>query len=259
MISNIQHTFIKLSVISETEIFASAKNHEELLKWWKEKKLCHPFNMFVADRTQQPNCAIIRLGLGFINQKKTVSKIFGKTFGESIIELPKSTESYEEKKEIVYKKVYKSSEDVIGKEYKLENVTYRIDSLISNQGSYGDVFKATSTKTNDIVAIKILRHDEDKEVDNFLKIKRIGKHPHIVSYIGSGRILEKTAIIMEYIEGTTLRRSEKELPNFEKQYRSAIEHLIKASVHLLDNHEENILVKESGDIVLIDFGTLGVK
>jgi serine/threonine protein kinase len=89
-------------------------------------------------------------------------------------------------------------------------------------------------------------------------------HPHIVRYLNKGANVEGAYIIMEYIDGRTLKsilqkegtiKSEKISKRIALQLLEALSYLHKHQIYHLDLKPENIMLTHKGDnIKLLDFG-----
>src|ERR1051325_4621465 len=83
---------------------------------------------------------------------------------------------------------------------------YRIVSKLG-EGGMGAVYRATDTKLNRDVAIKVLPPAFAKDADRMARFKREAQvlaslnHPHIAAIYG----IEESAIVMELVEGEDLQ------------------------------------------------------
>ena len=168
-----------------------------------------------------------------------------------------------------------------------DSVRYKIIGRLG-QGAYGSTFMATVQiltsigtvlDTEYVVAVKEIDMPEShghynpqvkcngggKSFDEFKLIRLSGmQHPNIVRYYDmSYRPADNTAFcVMEYINGKTLddyiamnnELSEEEAVRITKQIGEALTYLHSNGILHLDLKPSNIMVKESGDIVVIDFG-----
>ena len=142
--------------------------------------------------------------------------------------------------------------------------------LIEKIGSGGmsDVYKAKCTLLNRNVAIKILK-DEFKNDDEFLKRFNVESqaaaglsHNNIVSVYDVGVQGEIHYIVMEYVEGITLKAYLKEngpLPweqaiDFATQIASAMQHAHRKGIVHRDIKPQNILVTKDNVLKVTDFG-----
>ncbi len=133
------------------------------------------------------------------------------------------------------------------------------------QGGMGVVYKALDEKLGRIIAIKSLPKYEysQKEQERFLREARATamlSNPHIVHIYDIDEI--KNFIVMEYIEGGTLRdllQKEIKLPfkrtrKILKQVINALNAAHKAGIVHRDIKPGNILLKENENVRLTDFG-----
>lgn len=142
--------------------------------------------------------------------------------------------------------------------------------LIEKIGSGGmsEVYKAKCTLLNRNVAIKILK-DEFKNDEEFLKRFNVESqaaaglsHNNIVSVYDVGVQGELHYIVMEYVEGITLKAFLKEngpLPweqaiDFATQIASAMQHAHRKGIVHRDIKPQNILVTKDNVLKVTDFG-----
>ena len=88
-------------------------------------------------------------------------------------------------------------------------------------------------------------------------------HPHIIKYINKGVDKEGAYILMEYVEGKTLRQhlssstvfSKEQIHTMVTQLFETVAYLHKKNIFHLDLKPENIIISDkTGNIKLIDFG-----
>ena len=138
------------------------------------------------------------------------------------------------------------------------------------EGSYGSVFKAREISTGRIVAVKKMLIDDSpsKYKKNIKEINLLKKldHPNIVKYYDFFEEEEYIYIMMEYLEGCTLKQYIKKNETIsEDNARIIIKQLLTALSYLhytcdichRDIKPENIMFKDKNDInslKLLDFG-----
>lgn len=139
--------------------------------------------------------------------------------------------------------------------------------IIGKLGSGGvaTVYKAISKIDGQVVAIKVLHSSDPYLRDKFFKEGAIGqllRHPHIVRIYGYGRSQGIYYIVMEYMDGGTLRdrlRSGCPLP-FDQvvtivgQVCDALQYAHKMGIYHRDIKPENIFFSSDGQVKLGDFG-----
>jgi hypothetical protein len=229
---------------------AVADSRESLMQWWKESKLQAPFDQCVADRLDDtPNRMIVRVRLDCINEGITIQKVFNQACLQCKGIPPKHLKEW----------LLQTPESV----HPIWDKSYKILRLISDTGAYGDVFLAQDLQIQQKVAIKILHTEDDEEHMQLRKLQNLGPHPHIVQYIASAMHMDKRWIVMEYIEGVTYGKYEKNnewTQELEDQYQSALAFMVQAGVNTeRENEQENVLVAMVDGkpcVKLIDFGTL---
>ncbi|KNY28132.1 Stk1 family PASTA domain-containing Ser/Thr kinase [Pseudobacteroides cellulosolvens] len=135
-------------------------------------------------------------------------------------------------------------------------------------GGMALVYKAKCSLLNRFVAVKILRQEFTNDQE-FVKRFRIEaqsaaslSYPNIVSIYDVGQEGNIHYIVMEYIEGVTLKDyiaekgalDWKEAVNIELQICSAIEHAHKKRIVHRDIKPHNILITKDGIVKVTDFG-----
>jgi len=143
---------------------------------------------------------------------------------------------------------------------------YKIESLLSIGGmSY--LYLAKHPTEDQLVVIKVVRSKylKDKVVLtrllNEAKILGVTSHPNIVKLYDLGQWEKGLYVVMEYVQGVSLRQftmrntmTHKRALEIVLQIAYALAHLHGQGVIHRDLKPDNILMTESGDIKLIDFG-----
>lgn len=135
-------------------------------------------------------------------------------------------------------------------------------------GGMAVVYKAKCSLLNRFVAVKILRQDFTND-EEFVKRFRIEaqsaaslSHPNIVSIYDVGHEGEIHYIVMEYVDGTTLKEyitqkgaiGWREALNISIQICSAIEHAHRNNIVHRDIKPHNILLTKDRIVKVTDFG-----
>ena len=148
------------------------------------------------------------------------------------------------------------------------NEVLRLDELIA-EGSFGCVYKGVYKATGDVLAIKIIKLEEDETFDDLvIEIEIMSKchHPNIVGYYGSWRKNDELFIAMELCDGGSAADIYQDIgsplsePAIALICREAIKGLryMHAAGYLhRDIKGANILVKQDGTVKVIDFGVSG--
>ena len=142
----------------------------------------------------------------------------------------------------------------------------RIDEVLG-RGGMGVVYKATQLSLNRPVAIKVLPEEvcgQPQFVERFKRevdiLSRLS-HPNVVTVFERGEIEGRLYVIMEYVQGTSLREVMKKgaLPSAEalvivRGVLSALEHAHGKGIIHRDIKPENVLVAPGGIVKVADFG-----
>ncbi len=136
------------------------------------------------------------------------------------------------------------------------------------RGGMAIVYLAKCMVLNRYVAIKVLRPEfrDDAEFIKRFKIEAQSagnlSHPNIVSVYDVGAEGDTEYIVMEYVEGITLKQylgakgvlPEKEAVDFASQICAGLEHAHKKGIVHKDIKPENILITKEGILKITDFG-----
>ena len=143
---------------------------------------------------------------------------------------------------------------------------YKIEGRIG-AGGMGEVFRATDTRLYRTVAIKLLPHgrsSDSTQGQRLLKEARAASalnHPNIVSIHDISSHAGKDFLVMEYVEGRTLKELMEtkamllgEVLEFAAQISSAMGAAHSAGIVHRDIKPTNIMVTASRQIKVLDFG-----
>ncbi|CAD7081158.1 unnamed protein product [Hermetia illucens] len=140
------------------------------------------------------------------------------------------------------------------------------------EGTYGVVYRAKDRRTNEIVALKRLKMEKEKEGFPITSLREIntllkGQHPNIVTVreIVVGSNMDKIFIVMDYVEHDLKSLMEtmkhKEQTFFPAEVKCLMQQLLRAVGHLHDNwilHRDlkasNLLLSHKGILKVGDFG-----
>ncbi len=142
---------------------------------------------------------------------------------------------------------------------------YRIESILG-EGGMGVVYRATDTKLNRSVAVKVLsgewadaaaRRRFQREAQTASSLN----HPHILTVYDAGELDGRQYLVTEFVDGGTLRDWARTEP---RGWRQVVELLVGVADGLSTAHDsgilhrdikpENILVAKNGYAKLADFG-----
>lgn len=143
---------------------------------------------------------------------------------------------------------------------------YRILEKIG-EGGMGEVYKAEDPDLKRIVAIKVISNRETTDPNResrFLREARTAasfNHPNIVSIFDLGKDGDKFFIVMEYVEGESLRHKLRGGPlrvelliRYTQEICHALEEAHLRGLLHRDVKPENILISPAGRVKLADFG-----
>ena len=143
---------------------------------------------------------------------------------------------------------------------------YRITSKLG-EGGMGAVYRATDTKLNRDVAVKVLPESFANDPDRLARFTREAQvlaalnHPHIAAIYG----VENTAFVMELVEGESLRQILERGPvttetalEYAAQIAEALEAAHERGIVHRDLKPANIMVTPSGVVKVLDFGLAAV-
>lgn len=156
-------------------------------------------------------------------------------------------------------------DNLIGK--KLDG-RYLIESLIG-VGGMANVYKGRDVRTGNQIAVKVLKEeflDNEELVRRFKnesKAISILNHPNIVKVYDVSVTDQLQYIVMEYIDGITLKEylkqrngalTWKEVVHFATQVLSALDHAHSKGIVHRDVKPQNIMLQADGSIKMMDFG-----
>jgi serine/threonine-protein kinase len=135
-------------------------------------------------------------------------------------------------------------------------------------GTFARVFRAVHRENGKVVAVKVLRRrhrDQVAQIEQFLREGRMGlelRHPNIVTIYDIVNDPRAPYLVMEFVEGETLREIIKIRGTFEPIHALKIMHDICSGLDFAfqkgithrDLKLSNVLVHSSGRCKLVDFG-----
>ena len=135
-------------------------------------------------------------------------------------------------------------------------------------GGMAVVYKATDTQTGSVVALKVLRREYNSDLDFIRRFAREAEaaskmfHENIVNTLDYGEDGDDRYIVMEYVEGQTLKEMIRRKGRIPAQQAvpmcirilAAIDHAHKNNIVHRDIKPQNILVDQHGQVKVADFG-----
>jgi len=145
---------------------------------------------------------------------------------------------------------------------------YRVDAFIG-RGGMAEVYKAWDAKRAAFVAIKLLNEDLAEDHVFLRRFAReahaleVLEHPHIVRFFGFEEAHSMAFLVMEFIEGLTLRRYLRHLGRsltlpealyVVRPVCTALHYAHQMGIYHCDVKPANIFIERGGRVVLADFG-----
>jgi serine/threonine-protein kinase len=137
------------------------------------------------------------------------------------------------------------------------------------RGAFGDVYRAWDTRLDREVALKLLPTDpgsSDSRVTSIIDEGRLlarVRHPNVVTIYGAERIENHVGLWMELVHGETLQQmlgagrsfTTADVVGIGIELCRAVDAVHTAGLLHRDIKPHNVMVDESGRVVLMDFGT----
>jgi serine/threonine protein kinase len=134
-------------------------------------------------------------------------------------------------------------------------------------GGMGVVYKGRQPFLDRQVAIKLVRPDREMDADSQEQFRREAQllaklvHPYIVTVYGGGRAGDLFYLVMEYVDGMSLRQkisahglSQADIRDFTPQITEALQYAHDQRVVHCDVKPDNILLDARNRVRLVDFG-----
>ena len=136
------------------------------------------------------------------------------------------------------------------------------------QGAFGDVFRAWDTRLDREVALKLLPTDDpgagsDTAVIEEGRLMARVRHPNVATIYGAERIDDRVGLWMEFVKGRTLEEALQagqtftaaDVKRLGAELCRAVAAVHAAGLLHRDIKAQNIMLDETGRLVLMDFGT----
>jgi serine/threonine protein kinase len=146
---------------------------------------------------------------------------------------------------------------------------YQLLSLLG-KGGMGEVHLALDTRLNRKVAIKLLPAEFTADAERVRRFEQEARaisalnHPNIVTVYEIGETEGRHYIVTEYVEGETLRQRMESAPQHQMRLKEVLEIAAQVASALQSAHEagiihrdvkpENVMVRQSGLVKVLDFG-----
>jgi len=144
---------------------------------------------------------------------------------------------------------------------------YKVLYLVGS-GSFARVYRASHTKTNELVAVKVLRsryRNNPEQTEQFLQEGKVGhtlRHSNIVPIFEVGQTDSAYYLVLEFVEGQSLRDFVKVREQLEPlealrltgDILRGLDYALDRGVTHRDIKMSNVLVSTRGDAKLVDFG-----
>ena len=144
---------------------------------------------------------------------------------------------------------------------------YRLDARIGS-GGQSSVFRAFDTTLERQVAVKLLHHDVAADADALERFRREARavaqlnHPHVVGVLDTGEDAGSAFIVLEYVEGETLKDRIRRLGRlpvpeavaYAVEVARALGAAHAAGIVHRDVKPQNVLIDEEGSAKVTDFG-----
>ena len=149
---------------------------------------------------------------------------------------------------------------------------YRIEAVVGT-GGMAVVYRALDTQLNNVVAIKVLRPEYETDMEFVRRFSREAEaaakmsHENIVNLLDVGIEGEMRYIVMEYVDGLTLKEMIREEGRIHPDVAlrmtlrilAAVDHAHRNGIVHRDIKPQNILVDRKGRVRVADFGIARLK
>lgn len=137
---------------------------------------------------------------------------------------------------------------------------------MAGKGAYAHVYKGINLKTNQIVAIKQIWLERDQNVAALMgeiDLLKVLRHPNIVKYHGFVKTSTSLNILLEFCGGGSLRQlylslghglPESDIIGYVRPVLEGLNYLHEQGVVHRDVKAANVLLTNTGDVKLADFG-----
>ena len=156
-------------------------------------------------------------------------------------------------------------DDIIGK---IIAERYRVESFLG-KGGMAEVYKVCDQKRSVYLALKILHADLAEDIVFLRRFQREAQtlsklqHPNIVRFYGTEQDGDLVYVLMDYVEGTTLRKeifqakgplAMEWILEITKSVCAALDYAHKSGFVHCDVKPANIMIHKNGAVYVSDFG-----
>ena len=149
---------------------------------------------------------------------------------------------------------------------------YLVQAIVGT-GGMAVVYRALDQKTGKVVAIKVLRPEYESDVEFVRRFSREAEaaskvsHENIVNMLDVGTDGDLRYIVMEYVDGTTLKELIRQKGTIHPdtairmtiRILAAVDHAHRNGIVHRDIKPQNILVDNAGTVKVADFGIARLK
>ena len=126
-------------------------------------------------------------------------------------------------------------------------------------GGFGEVYRVEHVKVGLVCAMKVLRRESRSSKERFfLEARVLADHPHsaMPRFYELGEVRGRPYIVMELLAPRELPKSDREVAKLLRQLCSVVSALHALNYVHRDVKPSNVLYRQSGEAVLVDYGLI---